>query len=310
MSRVVRTIAGDLPAELLGPTYAHEHLIIDTPLVARSMPQIHLHSVEEARNEVQTCIEVGVRAMVDAMPAASGRDPQRLTRISMLTGMRIVAATGLHTAKYYEGVPWTSAETAEELAERFIADIEVGIDTNDYLGEEIVRSTARAGIVKVAALSEELSPRDRRLFQAGAITNEATGAAVLTHAEAGLGGLTQIDTLLSYGVAPDRIALSHTDRIIDPAYHRSMLETGVFLCYDQGLRDGESTFALVDRMADEGFAGQIVLGTDGARRSLWSTLGGSPGLAALYQMAERRLEPLLVEKLFVENPARYLSLAA
>ena len=47
--------------------------------------------------------------------------------MSILTGMRIVAATGLHTDKYYTDVPWAESETPEELARRFIADIEEGI---------------------------------------------------------------------------------------------------------------------------------------------------------------------------------------
>src|SRR5918995_3780297 len=152
MSGVIRTLGGDLPAVLAGPTYAHEHLIIDSPLVAKSMPHIHLHSVDEAVAEVETCIVAGVRTMVDAMPAAAGRDPERLSQVSVFTGMRVVAATGLHTERYYDDVPWTREETSEELAARFIADIEEGIDQNDYRGETVDRTSIRAGVVKVGTL--------------------------------------------------------------------------------------------------------------------------------------------------------------
>lgn len=309
MTGIVRTIGGDLPAELAGPTYVHEHLIIDTPLVAGTMPHIHLHSVEEARAEVQACVAAGVRTMVDAMPAGSGRDPERLTRISITTGMRIVAATGLHTDKYYEAVEWAGAESAELLAARFIADIEEGIDRHDYRGEQIERTEARAGLVKVASLSETLSERDLRLFEAGSMTTAVTGAPILTHTEGGHGGLHQIEALLGHGTSPGRIAISHTDKESDFGYHKAMLETGVFLCYDQGLRQPEQTMSLVEAMVGEGFDAQILLGTDGARRSLWSTLGGSPGLASLFEMSRDRLGPNVVEQIFVTNPARFLTLA-
>jgi phosphotriesterase-related protein len=73
----------------------------------------------------------------------------------------------------------------------------------------------------------------------------------------------QIEMLTGLGVPPDRIALSHTDKIDDIGYHRSLLETGVFLCYDQGIRHAERTFSLVESMVEEGFETQIVLGTDG-----------------------------------------------
>jgi 5-phospho-D-xylono-1,4-lactonase len=185
---VIRTIGGDLPAELAGPTYVHEHLIIDTPLVAETMPQIHLHSVDEAVAELQTCVAAGVRTMVDAMPAASGRDPERLSRISVLSGVRVVAATGLHTARYYQDVPWTEVESPEQMADRFVADIEVGIDRHDYRGETVERTGVRAGVVKVAALGARLTVREERLFEAGAMTWSRTGAPVLTHTEGGLVG--------------------------------------------------------------------------------------------------------------------------
>ena len=310
MTGIIRTIGGDLPSEQAGPTYVHEHLIIDTPLVADKMPQIHLDSVEEAVAEVSTCVAAGVRTMVDAMPAASGRDPERLSRVSVLTGVRVVAATGLHTEKYYEGVSWTREESPEALAARFIADIEEGIDRHDYLSESIERSEAVAGIVKVATLGHELSPRDERLFEAAAITVGRTGVAVLTHTEGGRGGMEQVERLLGLGVAAERIALSHTDKVVDAGYHRDLLATGVMLCFDQGLRDPARTFGLISAMVEQGFEHQILLGTDGARRSLWSTLGGYPGLAALYRTSIAELSPGLVETLFVANPARFLGRAA
>lgn len=305
---VIRTIGGDLPSDLAGPTYAHEHLVIDSPLIAETMPHIHLPSIEEARAEVQTCVATGIRTMVDAMPAASGRDPEKLSRISILTGMRVVAATGLHTEKYYGEVHWTRTEAPEQLAERFIADIEEGIDQHDYLGATVERSAGRAGIVKVGSLDENLTERDVRVFAAAAITADATGVPILTHTEGGLGGLNQVEELTRLGVPADRVALSHTDKVSDVGYHRALLETGVFLCYDQGIRDPEATFALVDSMSNEGYIDQVLVGTDGARRSLWATLGGSPGLAALYRTARERLDEDTVDALFVANPARYLSL--
>lgn len=315
MTGVIRVLGGDLPVEEAGPTYIHEHLIIDSPLIEERWPHIHLPSVDEGVNEVRTCIHNGVRMMVDAMPAASGRCVERLARISVITGMRVVASTGLHTAKYYNDVEWTRTESPEQLAERFIADIEVGIDRHDYLEDETDRTDLRAGIVKVGSLTEELSDRDRRVFEAAALTSDETGVPVLTHTEGGLGGINQITELVELGMDPGRIALSHTDKIADPGYHEEMLSAGVNLCYDQALRwTGENqTALLVAEMVAAGFGGQLMLGTDGARRSLWATLGGSPGLAWLHGgfvdlLADHGLDRDQIERLFVDNPGRFLSL--
>jgi phosphotriesterase-related protein len=65
-------------------------------------------------------------------------------------------------------------------------------------------------------------------------------------------------------------------------------------------------------MVEDGNADRLLLGTDGARRSLWTTLGGSPGLAALATGVGRRLEgelgAALTERIWVTNPAAALAL--
>ena len=61
------------------------------------------------------------------MPAASGRDVIRLAEISRQSGVNVVACTGLHTSKYYEGQRWTVEESAEVLAGLFIADVVQGL---------------------------------------------------------------------------------------------------------------------------------------------------------------------------------------
>lgn len=317
MNGVVRTVLGDVDSSVLGTVYAHEHLIIDTPLVADRWPEIHLTSVDDAVAEVARCAAFGVRTMVDAMPAASGRDPIRLAAIAQRTGVHLVATTGLHTAKYYEGQRWTSEEAPEVLAELFIADIVEGIDRYDYLGPVLRRTTHRAGIVKMGWLGVEPTARDRRLTEAVAQVHAVTGVAVLTHCEGGRGGLRQVELLTAFGVPADRIMLSHTDKVTDLGYHRELLATGVVLGYDQALRQGDNardgTARLVADAVQRGHGSQIVLSTDAARRSLWAQYGGELGLAWLADGFVRLLDDVGVDAaarrtIFVETPARLLTM--
>jgi phosphotriesterase-related protein len=305
----VRTVLGDVDPARLGVTYVHEHLIIDSPLVADRWPHIHLPSVDEATAEVARCIRAGVATMVDAMPAASGRNVVKLAEVSRRTGMRVVAATGLHTAKYYEAHRWTSEEPPEVLAELFVADVTEGIDSYDYLGPVVRRTRHQAGILKVAMLGPEPADRDRRLFAAAAIAHAATGVPILTHCEEGRGGDTQVGLLAELGVPLARVVMSHTDKVADPGYHRELLAAGVNLEYDQALREGQAdgTRRLLEAMLAEGHGDQIMLGTDGARRSLWTELGGAPGLAWLYTGFGTMLDPAVRHRLFVDNPARFLA---
>lgn len=312
---IVRTVLGDVDPGALGPTYAHEHFIIDSALVADHFDVMHLPSVDEACAELEPCRAAGLGAAIDAMPCAAGRDAVRLAEVSAVSKVHVVASTGLHTTTYYAHQDWAIEGSADELAALFVADVEVGIDRYDYTGPIIQRTEHRAGIVKVATMGEH-TDRDRRLFEAAAQTHRRTGAPILTHCQGGEGGLEQIALLDRYAVPPERVALSHTDKVLDPAYHRALLDTGANLVYDQALRqppDAEpGTAWLVETLVEEGFAGQLMLGTDGARRSLWSTLGGSPGLAWLLTgfadvLRRRGVDDETLDALFVANPARFLA---
>ena len=312
----VRTVLGDVAPNQLGATYLHEHLIIDSPLVAETMPHIHLPDAEEAVNELELCKAAGVGTMVDTMPAGSGRCAVRLAEASRRSGVHIIASTGMHTAKYYGGVAWANTEDAEQLAARFVADVQVGIDRHDYVGPSVDRTNHRAGIIKAATFTDPSPHRDRRVFEAVAIASDRTGAPILTHCEAGRGAADQIELLRKFQTSLDRVVISHTDKIDDHAYHRDLLETGVYLEYDQALRtcdeDESPTANLIRAMIEEGYRSQLMLGTDGARRSLWSSLGGHPGLAWLASGFRRTMHRYGVTDsdqyaLFVENPRRFLS---
>lgn len=308
MSRV-RTVLGDIDPADLGATYLHEHLIIDHPLVEDRFPHIHLPSADEAIGEVRRCRAVGVGAMVDAMPCASGRNVMKLAEVSRATDVHVIAATGLHTAKYYAAAPWAFALSPASLADLFTADIEVGVDRFDYTGPVVERTPHRAGIVKVATTGDSPSDAERRLFEAAAITHHRTGAPILTHCEEGRGAPAQVELLAASGVGPSRVVISHTDKVRDLAYHRDMLATGVNVEYDQVLRQTEDTWTLdlIETMAAEGRLSQIMAGTDGARRTLWAELGGGPGLAHLIEALQSRLDPEVCRAVLVDNPARFLA---
>lgn len=314
----VRTVLGDIDPATLGVTYAHEHVILDAPIVEDRFPHILLDDADIATEELGRCAQAGVQAMVDAMPCGVGRDPVRLAAISEGTGVHLVATTGLHTRKWYPGLSWANELPADELAELFIADIVDGIDRFDYRGPHVERTSHRAGVLKVGTLQSEPNERDRRLFAAAAIAHRATGVPILTHCEEGRGGLEQVELLQEVGVDPQAVVLSHTDKVDDPGYHLALAATGVYLEYDQALRhpidEDSATVRMAATLIAAGFGSQVMLGTDGARRSLWSGYGGKPGLAALIGSVVPTLHRVGVSaeatsRIMVANPARFFAFA-
>ena len=311
---VVRTVLGDIPGEELGTCWAHEHLVIDGGVAKLVNPEISLQRVEDAVAELAPCVAAGLRAVVDPMPADAGRNVAKLAAISRRAGVHVIAATGLHHARFYGERHWGELLEPGELAELFVADVTDGIDAHDYNGPVVRRTPHRAGVVKVAGSLDGPSPRDRRIFEAAALTVARTGTALLTHCEVGTGGVAQLELLEELGVPLHRVILSHTDKVPDRGYHRELLSAGAWLVYDQGLRSPDTTARLVGWMVEDGHQGRLLLGTDGARRSLWSVLGGSPGLAALATGLGRRLAAELgqavMDRIWVANPAAALELRA
>jgi 5-phospho-D-xylono-1,4-lactonase len=308
---VVRTVLGDVPGGELGVCYAHEHLVIDGGVAKLVNPEISLQSVEDAVDELAPCVAAGLGAVVDAMPADAGRNVVKLAAISRRSGVHVVAATGLHHARYYGERHWGDLLEPQELAELFVAEVRDGIDAHDLNGPVLRRTPHRAGVVKVAGSLEGPSARDRRVFEAAAITLARVGTALMTHCEGGTGGVAQLVLLDGLGVPLDRVILSHTDKVVDRGYHRELLATGAYLVYDQGIRTPEDTARLVRWMVEDGHQDRLLLGTDGARRSLWSVLGGSPGLAALRTHLGKRLAdevgPAVMDRIWVTNPATVLA---
>jgi phosphotriesterase-related protein len=309
MNSKIRTVLGDIPPEKLGVTYMHEHLIIESEIVKNNFDYIYLPSVEEAISEVLLCKKVGVQSMVDCMPTGAGRNAQKLKKISAETGINIVATTGLHHDRYYNQDDEIEKLNSEQLAQLFINEIENGMDNTDV----------KAGIIKVSTSGPKIKDREFKLFEAAAIAINETGAPIISHCEHGTGALEQINLLNRLGINLSRVTLSHTDKENDHGYHQEILSSGINVEYDQSLRQGAEvnpqSAQLTVAMINAGFVSQIMLGTDGARRSLWSSLGGTPGLSWLYSGWSKKLEDLGVSqeqlnKLFISNPASMLTFSS
>jgi len=306
MSNKVRTVLGDISPEALGVTYMHEHLIIESEIVKKDYEHIYLPSTEDAIAEVLLCKKAGVQSMVDCMPTGSGRNPQKLRKISELTGINIIATTGLHHDRYYRKDDEIEKLSSSQLGQIFINEIENGMDDTEI----------KAGIIKVVTSGSEIKDREIKLFEAAAFAHDKTGTPIISHCEHGKGAVEQIKLFTKLGIKLNRVTLSHTDKENDHGYHRELLSSGINVEYDQSLRqfneEQPESALLTMAMIEAGHLNQIMLGTDGARRSLWSSLGGTPGLSWLYTGWGRKLKELgasedVLSRLFNHNPSAFLA---
>jgi len=313
----VRTVLGDVAARDLGVTYAHEHLVIDGGRPVEMSADFLLADVDKLTAELLAARSAGLEAAVDMMPADCGRNPRKLAELARRSGLRLIAATGLHHEKFYPPWHWSARATEDELADLFVADVVDGIDERDYGGPIVRRTDIRAGVVKVGGSEGGPSVRDQPMFRAAAATHARTGVPIHTHCEAGTGALEQIRLLTDGGVASEHLSLSHVDKVVDRGYHRELLATGAFVVYDQAFRWGDrpnGTLALLEWAAADGTLGQVMLGMDAARQGYYAAFGGRPGLPYLLTtfaaaMASRGLDAAMQRRIFVENPAHAFAFA-
>lgn len=297
----IRTVLGDLAVLPEGAFFPHEHLMLHSPLIAAVFPHILLDDIAAAERELKECLSAGVAAVVDAMPASCGRDVLGLAEVSRRTRVPVLASTGLHHDRYYGSRHWSNNVTVDEVAELFITDLTVGIDEFDYTSPIIRRTEHRAGLIKIATSGQTPDARDIKNMKAAGAASAATGCPVLTHCENGLGAMAQLDLLATEGVPAGSVLISHTDKVDDLGYVTEVAAAGAILEFDQTIRQrGQGvegiSLRLLAGLIEAGYEDHIVVSADAARRSMWHSYGGGPGLAWLTQEL-----PLLLAQLGLSN---------
>jgi predicted metal-dependent phosphotriesterase family hydrolase len=311
----VRTVLGDRDPGSLGFTHCHEHLFV-FPVQGVLLPgKLLLDDYERTLQEVRAFRAAGGGALVDAQPFAAGRHAELLARLARDTGVLVVASTGLHRLLYYPANFWGLRLEAEELGRLFAGEITRGMYAYDPGNAQARRTKARAGLIKVAADTEGLTPWYRRVFEAAALAHLETGAPILTHAEPGAGGLEQARYLLERGVPARSVIISHLDRVVDVRRDLQVARLGVYLEYDTIRRlryhSDEQEAGLILAMIEAGFGEQLLLGLDVTRERL-PAYGGEGGLAYLAStfvpfLREQGVGEEDIHRMTVDNPREALS---
>lgn len=314
--RAIRTVLGDVDPSSLGAVDAHEHLFQVSPL----LPGDELDDPGRSAAEAGALRDSGFSAMIDATPIGLGRRPADVAATSAATGLGVVASTGIHREAHYPDSHPLRSLGVDARAQLFLRDLCDGMPTTDEPGAAPARHAGRvvrAGIIKTGIGYWSISAFERSTLEAAAIAHGATGAAIIVHLEYGTAAHEVLDLLAGAGVDPSRVLLAHADRLIDPAFHVSLIERGATLGYDgmarwQQRSDHELlelTAAVVERGLD-----RIVLGGDVARATRYIAYGGMPGLAYLGRRYLPRLRDrvgdAVVARMLVEHPRALLAIPA
>ncbi len=275
---MIRTVWKDIRPEEIGHAQCHEHIWLSKGASYKINPALCMNDHERSLKELKDYRQAGGSLLVDAQPTGCGRKLSELAALSLESGVHIVAAAGFHKKEFFDDQKFFSW-TEEKLANLYIREITDGADDSGQTS-----SLYRAGILKAAADRDwKTDPVYQKLFEAVACAAGQTGAPVMIHTEKENDILDMIRWFQDRGISPERLLICHLDRThYDMEYHKEVLSTGCFLCYDSIHRlkyvSEQEEMELLCSMKKSGLTGRIVLSLDTTNQRLRSYHAQDMGL--------------------------------
>lgn len=323
MTDTVLTMSGETPAPDLGTTLGVRALLGLLP-GADLAPENDVSMLTSFNEIVEILHDLrshGVGTVVDRGGMTLGRDLRLYDLLSQHTGIHIVGSTGMgleeHVGSHFTSPTSMHLKPAiplqdEELSVLFEAEVREGMVIPR------VRRAARAGVISVAASESGITDFESKSFRAAAQSALRTGASVV--ARSGTDPVSELAVLTGQGLDPSRVLLTNIDRVaIGRDVLREVLSAGASVSFDNAgrspeeghLSDGERIAAILD-LAGAGYAGQLVLGSDGYGRNIALpefplALSHVPSVF-VPALRDAGADDTLIDALLSGNPQRLLAL--
>lgn len=200
---IIMTVNGPLASSELGTTLPHEHFLVD--FIGADSTGFHRWNKDTVMSLVLPFLieakKAGVESIIECTPAYLGRDPELLQRLSEASGLNIITNTGYYGAINNKALPESAfSETADQIAERWIAEWENGIGTTGI----------RPGFIKIAVPPDSiLSPVHEKIVAAAARTHLKTGLTINAHTGPFKTAMAELAILKKEGVDPSAFVWTH-----------------------------------------------------------------------------------------------------
>lgn len=302
------TVNGPIPIDSMGLTLIHEHMLVDF-IGADSISSDRWNRDSVEKKVLPYLLEVkkhGVRTILDCTPSYLAKDPLLLKSLSEKSGIQILTNTGFYGAVGGKYLPdFVQTETAEQLAERWIAEFENGIEGTGI----------KPGFIKISVNEgDPLSAIDQKLVRAAAITHLNTGLTIASHTGTWNTAIQEVRILQEMGVEPSEFVWVHAQNEPDFANYQTAAEMGVWISLD-GI--GWAIDPYVERLLfarENGILGNILISHDAGWYDPAKAGGGD---FQPFTNIFEKLIPILNEKgfrdedwnqLLIENPRKAFSL--
>lgn len=307
--RPIKTVLGDRNYAEMGITDAHNHVWIDAIEDSDPFSPV-LNDFDAVSSELKQYAYSGGKSLLDCQPGGCGRDGRILQRLSLDTGVNIVACTGFHRKKYYPPGYWLFTASETTIADKFISELTTGLEETLSLPE-----ASKAGFIKLA-LESLWEETPQNALAAAAEAARQSGALIEIHTEKGALAEQAVAYFERRGLKPAQLVLCHMDKQPDFNLHAELCTHGVMVEYDTFFRPKynpeQNLWPLILRMENAGLSDRIALATDMAEKEMYKTIGNGPGLARLpgeikQKLADFGIQPSSITNMLGGNIARRLA---
>jgi phosphotriesterase-related protein len=261
------TVLGPVPAESLGVTLPHEHLLFDQVRYASprtsdaekfadvAVEMRHLGALRRnaglipengrvddadlAAREAAEFKRAGGGTIVDVSCNGLGRDPAGLSRVAMATGLNIITCCG-----YYKGrghPPEMAERSVDDVAAEFVKELTTGIG-NTGIRAGVIGEIATGGPLyevprEVQDLTDhsDMEPTEEKVLRAAGRAQAETDAPVSVHIynyRPNRLAHHALDVLYEEGADLQRVTICHLDTRPDADYVASIADRGAFVEFD------------------------------------------------------------------------------
>lgn len=341
----VMTVSGPIPAERLGITLMHEHILNDCScwwhrpktrerqyladsLVCieilgelRQDPFVNRHNIKLddeplAIAELKDFVAQGGRTVVEPTCRGIGRDPRALLRIAEATGLNVVMGAGYYLAGSHPAN--VAGMTVEAIADEIVREAAEGVDG----------SRVKVGLIGEIGVSSDFTAAEEKSLRGAAQAQRRTGLPLMVHLPGWFRlGHRVLDIAAAEGADLRHAVLCHMNPSHgDLAYQGELAARGAFLEYDmigmdffyadqqvQCPSDEEAARAIV-RLIEAGHLDRILLSQDVFIKTMLTRYGGNGYGYVLRHFVPRLrrhgLDDAAVDRLLRGNPRSVFEAAA
>jgi phosphotriesterase-related protein len=309
----VMTVEGLIPAEAMGITLPHEHLVV------QGWDYRERNYFNSAFMELVQFPAAGGRTIVDLTNIGRDRDPLFMKRLAARAGIQVIMGTG-----YYKDA-WLPPEvhdmSVEDMAQVMVREIMEGVSWEGCAPGD---TGIHAGVIGEMGVSRPMTRTEEKALLAAARAQRETGAAISVHFDLGTQAAEYhhaLDILQSEGADLNRVAVDHlVPRPDNFELYTQLADRGCYLEFDLF---GQEAWPLVRDMVqthpevqissvkgfiDQGLLERILLSQD-VCHILNMTVNGGHGYAHILndvvpRFKEYGITDREVHTMMVDNPKR------